>query len=89
MVLRDLDYGEPHAVGVFDPHLDQSPGLPSGRSGDRHSGVGEPLVFMEGIPHLEPEFEPRRRLLGKTRALERAVVQEVDGPAMLRCAELR
>ena len=88
VVLGDLHHGDPHAVGIFDPHLDQSPRLLSRRSGDRDTGVGQPLVFTGDIPHLKPYFEPHRWLLGMTRDLEQAVAQEVDDAATLRWAEL-
>jgi hypothetical protein len=88
MVLGHLHHGNPHAVGIFDPHLDESPGLPSGRPGDRHTDGGQPLVFTGDIPHLKPYFEPHGWLLGMTRDLEQAVAQEVDDAATLRWAEL-
>ena len=64
MVVGDFHESDSHAVGIFDPHLEQSPWLPSGRLCDRHAGGRKPLVLRRDIPHLHPERQTYRWLLG-------------------------
>src|SRR3954453_10445714 len=70
MVLGDFHESDSEAVGIFDPHLDQSPGLPSGWLCDRHAGGRKPLVLRGDVPHLHPERQTHRWLLGLTGDLE-------------------
>jgi hypothetical protein len=44
----NLDQDDPDAIGVLDPHLDQSPGLRCGFPEDADGGCGQPGV---DIPH--------------------------------------
>jgi hypothetical protein len=51
----NLDQDDPDAIGILDPHLDQSPG-PGGRLlDDRHSVRGQPGVLGADIPELGPD----------------------------------
>ncbi len=54
VILRDFHESDPHAVGIFDPHLDQSPGLSPGRLQDRHAGGRKAIVFSGDVPYLQP-----------------------------------
>jgi hypothetical protein len=46
VVVGDLHHGDLHAVGIFDPQLDQPPGLLSRQSGDRDTGAGQVGVLV-------------------------------------------
>src|SRR4051794_35673470 len=73
MVVGDFHESDSEAVGIFDPHLDQSPWLPSRRLCDRHASGPKPLVLRSDIAHLHPERETHRWLLGLTGDLKQAV----------------
>ena len=45
MIGGNLDQDDLDAVGVLDPHLDQSPGLRRGLPDDRDAGCGQPAVL--------------------------------------------
>jgi hypothetical protein len=48
VVDRNLDQDGPEAVGIVDPHLDQSPGLGRGFPDDRYSARGQPVAPRVG-----------------------------------------
>ncbi len=88
MVVGDFHESDSHAIGICDPHLDQSPWLPSGRLSNRHAGGRKPLMLRSDIPHVQPERQTHRWRLGLTGDLQQPVSQEEDEPRSLRWAEL-
>src|SRR3954467_1214949 len=88
MVVGDFHESDTYAVGIFDPHLDQSPRLSSGRLCDRHAGGRQAIVLRGDVPHLQPERQTHRWLLGLTGDLQQPVSQEEDDPRTLWRAEL-
>src|SRR5689334_14635517 len=72
MVVGDFNESDLEAVGILDPHLDESPWLPSGRLCDRHAGGRKPLVLRSDVPHLHPERQTHRWLFGLTGDLKQA-----------------
>jgi hypothetical protein len=85
----NLDQDDPDAVGILDPHLDQSPGLGDRFPDDWYSGRGQPGVFRADIPHLDPDHH---RTLGRPGRvpgdLEQSLAEEEDRSRMVRGAEL-
>ena len=55
MVTGNLDENDPYAVRIFDPHLDQSPGLGHGLAENAGAGRGQPVMLRMNIPDLEPD----------------------------------
>jgi hypothetical protein len=51
---RNLDHDDPNAVGVLDPHLDQTPGLGSRLPYNQDSSRGQPGVLGVDIPRTVP-----------------------------------
>jgi hypothetical protein len=48
----DFNENDPHAVGVLDRHLDQSPGLGRGPSQNTNAGRSQPLFLSANVPDL-------------------------------------
>ena len=55
MIGGNLDQDDPDAIGVLDPHLDQSPRLCCGFPDDADSGCDQPGVLGVDIPFLDPD----------------------------------
>ena len=55
MIGGNLDQDDPDAIGVLDPHLDQSPRLCCGFPDDADSGCDQPGVLGVDIPYLDPD----------------------------------
>jgi hypothetical protein len=51
----DFDKNDPHAVGVLDPHLGQSPRLGYRLTQNANTARGQPLMLSVNIPHLQPD----------------------------------
>lgn len=51
----DLDQHDPDAVGIFDPHLGQSPRLGGRLAQNANTCCRQSLMFSLDIPHLEPD----------------------------------
>src|SRR5580693_6787214 len=85
----NLDQDDPDAVGILDPHLDQSPGLGHGFPDDRNSGRSQPGMLLADIPRLDPDHHrlPCRasRVPGD---LKQSLAEEEHHPRMIRRAEL-
>src|SRR3954452_15312854 len=52
MVLRNLYHGDPDAIRIFDPHLDQAPRFQAGRLDYGHAGAGQPIVLVADVADL-------------------------------------
>lgn len=61
---RDLDDDDLDPVRVFDPHLDQAPGLLLRLPRDGRPGLGQPLVLGPDVPDLHPDHGRARGLAG-------------------------
>ena len=89
MAGRNLDQDDPDAVGVLDPHLDESPGFGHGFPDDRYSGRGQPGMFLAHIPYLDPDHHrvpwSTSRVPGD---LEQSLAEEEHDARMVRRAEL-
>ena len=89
MIGGNLDQDDPGAVGVLDPHLDQSPGLRRGRPDDRDVGRGQPGVLGADIPYLNPDHHRAPRRPGRVPGnLEKSWAEEEHHPGIVRRAEL-
>jgi hypothetical protein len=84
-----LDQDDADAVGVLDPHLDQSPGLGHGFPDDGDAGCGQPRVLGVDIPHLDPDHHRPPGRTGRAPGdLEQSLAEEEHHPGILRRAEL-
>ena len=85
----NLDQDDPDAVGVLDPHLDQSPRFGHGFADDRDSGRSQPGMLLPDLPHLDPDHHrvPWRisRVPGD---LKQSLAEEKHHPRMVGRAEL-
>jgi hypothetical protein len=86
---RNLDQDDPGAVGVLDPHLDQTPGLCCWLPDNRDSGRGQPGVFGADIPHLDPDHHRASGRAGRRPGdFEEPRAEEEHHPGVFRGAEL-
>jgi hypothetical protein len=89
VMVGNLDQDDPDAVGVLDPHLDQSPGLGHGFPDDGDAGCREPRVLGADIPHLDPDHHRRPGRTGRVPGdLEQSLAEEEHHPGILGRAEL-
>jgi hypothetical protein len=85
----NLDENDPDAIRVFDPHLDQAPGLHRGLSENSNSCRSKPLMLCVNIPYLEPDHDRvPRRAAPAAGDLEQSRAQEEHHPWICRRAEL-
>ena len=52
MVGRHLDEDDRQAIGIVQPHLDQTPGLESRRPVDGYAGIRQPPVLGLDVTYL-------------------------------------
>ena len=85
----NLDQDDPDAVGIFDPHLDQAPGLRYRLPHDRDTGRGQPGVLGVNIADLDPDHH---RVPGRVSRvpgdLKQPLAEEEHQPGIVRRAEL-
>ena len=82
----NLHQDDPDAVGVLDPHLDQSPGLEHGFPDDRHSGRGQPRMLLADVAYLDPDQHrlPWRGGPGRVPGdLQESLAEEEHNPGMV------
>jgi hypothetical protein len=85
----DLDQDDPDAVGVLDPHLDQSLGLGCRCPDDRDAGLGQPRVLAADIPYLDPDHHRAPGRTGRVSGdLEESRAEEEHHPGIIRGTEL-
>ena len=85
----NLDQDDPDAVGVLDPHLDQSPGLGQGFPGDRYSCRGQPGMLLAYIPYLDPDQHRLPRSTSRVPGdLKQSLAEEEHHARMVGRAEL-
>jgi hypothetical protein len=85
----NLDQDNPGAVGILDPHLDQSPGLRHGLPDDRDPGRGQPGMLPVDIPYLDPDHHRAPRRAGRAPGdLKQSLAEEENHPRMIRGTEL-
>ena len=85
----NLDQDDPDAVGVLDPHLNQSPGLGHGFPDDRCSGRSQPGMLLADIPDLNPDHHRAPcSASGVPGDLKQSLAKEEHHPRMVWRAEL-
>jgi hypothetical protein len=85
----NLDQDDPDAVGVLDPHLDQSPGLCCGCPDDPDCGCGQPAVLGADISYLDPDRHRAPRSTGPVPGdFEQSLAEEEHHPGIVWRAEL-
>jgi len=85
----NLDQDDPDAVGILDPHLDQSPGLGHGFPDDRDSGRSQPGMLLADIPYLDPDHDRAPCSASRVpRDLKQSLAEEEHHPRMVWRAEL-
>jgi hypothetical protein len=86
---RNLDQDDPDAVGVLDPHLDQTPGLRSRLPDNRDSSRSQPDMLGVDIPDLDPDQHQAPGRAGRVPGdLEQPLAEEEHQPGIIRRTEL-
>jgi hypothetical protein len=89
MIGGNLDQDDLEAIGVLDPHFDQTPGLGCGPPDDGDSGSSQPGVLSVNIPYLEPDPHRVPNRTGRMPGdLEQSQAEEEHHPGIVLWAEL-
>ena len=55
MIGGNLDEDDLNAIGILDPHFNQSPGLRYWLPEDTDACRSQPTVLRVNVPHLDPD----------------------------------
>jgi hypothetical protein len=84
----NLDYDDPNAVGVLDPHLEQSSGLGRGFPHEGYSGCSQPGMLLADIRSWIQIISDRHGEPAACRDLKQSLAEEENHARMIRRAEL-
>jgi hypothetical protein len=77
----DLDEHDTDPIGIFDPHLNQTPRLGAWLLDHADADRGQPLMLSVDIPDLDPDHQRCSRRLGRTPGhLKKARAEEEHQP---------